>query len=168
MIMKKLRLHLLLFFVLMTTVLLSAQEEITHLNVQDTIAIVDDNSLAINLPDPVLSPAGDSVTHAGIVNAIAAANAGQLAEYFDVAVSLSIPDSEGTFSKKQATQLLKFFFDRNPVKNFVLEIEDKTDEDSSYLIGYYHTTDGKTYRTFVLIKKLTENELIRQVQFEEK
>jgi len=157
-----------MFFFLMASIALPAQEDTSVTVTQDSLSISTDNQLALSLSGTIMVQVGDSLIHSGIVNAIAAANASQLSQFFDVAISLSIPDSEGTFSKKQATQLLKFFFDRNPVKEFVVEIEDKTDEDSSYLIGYYRTTEGKTYRTFVLIKKLTENELIRQIQLEEK
>lgn len=166
--MNLLRLYLSSLFILVAVFSLSSQEETLQQEVQDSIAVTDDTALALNLTHQILDPAGDTLMHSGIVTAISAADAGQLAQFFDVAINLSIPDSEGTFSKKQATQLLKFFFDRNPVKEFVLEIEEKTDEDSSYLIGYYRTTEGKNYRTFILIKKLTETGLIRQIQFEEK
>ncbi len=132
-------------------------------NPDSTILLIADN-----FNEPALLPLQDSLLYAQILNAIAAANAYQLSEYFDVAVNLILPQNEGAYSKKQATQLLKYFFEKNPVKEFLLEYEDKTDKDLTYLIGFYTTTDNRVFRVFILIKKLNDTELIRQIQFEEK
>lgn len=112
--------------------------------------------------------AQDTTVRAGIVNALATGNATQLSAYFDAAVDLIVPQNEGNFSKKQATQIMKFFFDRNPPEEFLLEHEDMTNDGSTYFIGYYKTTAGKTLRTYILMKKLEENEFIRQLQMVEK
>ncbi len=112
--------------------------------------------------------AQDTLVRSAVINAIATGNASQLAEYFDAAIDLVVPQSEGNFSKKQATQIIKFFFERNPIHEFVLEHEGRSADGGSHFIGYYHTKAGKHFRTYILMKKLSKNELIRQLKFEEK
>lgn len=112
--------------------------------------------------------AQDTTVRTGIVNAMANGNATQLSSYFDAAVDLVVPQNEGNFSKKQATQIMKFFFDHNPPVEFTVDHEDVSNDGSTFLIGYYKTTAGKSMRTYILLKKLGNSEFIRQLQMEEK
>jgi archaellum component FlaG (FlaF/FlaG flagellin family) len=107
-----------------------------------------------------------SVT-AQIVKALKNANASQLAAHLNASVDLAIPNNEGTYSKKQAEQILKMFFSKNPVKNFSLEHTGNSNNGSKYLIGSYENKAGKSFRVYLLIKGRNDTELIQQLQFEE-
>lgn len=123
-----------------------------------TISLIGSNTLT----------AQDTLVRNAIVNAISTGNATQLSNYFDSTIDLKIPENEGNFSKKQATQIMKFFFQHNAPQEFVLEHQDVSNEGSTIFIGYYKTNEGKNFRTYILLKKITETELIRQIQFEAK
>jgi len=110
--------------------------------------------------------AQDTITRNAIVDAIAAGNAAQLSNYFDASVDLTVPGNEGNFSKKQATQIIKFFFQHNPPAEFVIEHEALTNDGATYFIGYYKTTGEKTLRAYILMKQLDDSQLIRQLQLE--
>lgn len=106
------------------------------------------------------------VPHKGVADAIAAGDFNKLATYFDAAVDLTLPQNSGNFSKKQATVILKRFFENNPPAEFIIQHEGLTNNDAVHLIGSYKSTNEKTFRTLILIKKLNDKHLIRQLQFE--
>lgn len=95
------------------------------------------------------------------------ADASKLASHFNSTIDLTLPGQEGTFSKKQAEQILKMFFNNNPVKNFTLNHSGNSNNGSLYLIGSYQTTSEKKFRVYLLIKKQNNVDLIQQLQFEE-
>lgn len=108
----------------------------------------------------------DTLTRNAISDAISTGNATQLSNYFDASVDLTVPGNEGNFSKKQATQIIKFFFQHNPPAEFVLEHEALTNDGATYFIGYYKTIGGKTLRAYILMKQLNNSHLIRQLKLE--
>jgi hypothetical protein len=104
--------------------------------------------------------------HKGIVDAIAAGDFSKLATYFDAAIDLTLPQNSGNFSKKQAAVILKQFFEHNPPAEFIIQHEGLTNDNAVHLIGNYKSTNEKTFRTLILLKKLNGKHLIRQLQFE--
>ncbi len=65
----------------------------------------------------------DTLTRNAISDAISTGNATQLSNYFDASVDLTVPGNEGNFSKKQATQIIKFFFSTIPRPNLYLNMK---------------------------------------------
>lgn len=102
-----------------------------------------------------------------ITKALQAGNASMLSTHLNASVDLSIPGNEGAYSKKQAGQILKMFFTKNPVKTFTLEHTGNSTNGSTYLIGSYESNAGKIFRVYLLIKERNGIELIQQIQFEE-
>lgn len=102
-----------------------------------------------------------------ISKALKAGSATKLASHFNASIDLAIPGDEGTYSKKQAEQIMKMFFTNNPVKTFALEHSGNSNSGSHYLIGSYVSTNKKSYRVYILIKGRETGELIQQLQFEE-
>lgn len=117
------------------------------------------------LPIPATGQNG-SVTDQ-ITEALKSGNASQLAAHLNASIDLALPNNEGTYSKKQAVQILKMFFTKNPVKSFSLEHTGNSANGSTYLIGSYENKSGKVFRVYLLIKERNGNELIQQLQFEE-
>ncbi len=65
-------------------------------NPDSTILLIADN-----FNEPALLPLQDSLLYAQILDAIAAANAYQLSEYFDVAVNLILPQMKAPIVKSR-------------------------------------------------------------------
>jgi hypothetical protein len=113
-----------------------------------------------------LPQAGNDVIEK-ISNALNSGNTQELTKHFNNTIDLSLPDSDGTYSNKQAEQLIKVFFKSNPVKTFKLEHQGNSNEGSRYMIGTLKSTSGKAYRVYGLISKLADVELIQELQIEE-
>jgi len=97
--------------------------------------------------------------------AIRAGDAGMLASNFNSSLDISIPDTDETMSKSQATQVMKSFFKANPPKSFVENYNGSSREATKFIIGTY--TSVKSYKTYVLLKEKDGKYLIVQLQFEE-
>ena len=102
-----------------------------------------------------------------ISSALNASDVDELTTYFNNTIDLSLPDGDGTYSNKQAEQLIKAFFKSNPVKSFKLDHQGNSNEGSQYMIGTLICNSGKTFRVYGLISKQTNSELIQELQFEE-
>lgn len=100
-----------------------------------------------------------------ITAAIRAADDEKLAVYLNNTVDLTLPGNEGTYSKNQAQLIIKDFFSKTPPESFEINHEGASNNGSLYLIGTYKAT-GKTYRVYMLIKKISGKYLIQQLQFE--
>jgi len=99
--------------------------------------------------------------------ALNAGDASKLAAHFNTAVDLVIPGNEGSYSKKQAEQLVKAFFVAQPAKSFKMEHKGTSNDGSQYMIGTHKSTTGKVFRVYILIKTGSAEGLIQQLQFEE-
>jgi hypothetical protein len=99
--------------------------------------------------------------------ALNAGDASKLAAHFNTPVDLVIPGNEGSYSKKQAEQIVKAFFIAQPVKSFKMEHKGTSDDGSQYMIGTHKSTTGKVFRVYILIKAGSVESLIQQLQFEE-
>lgn len=100
-----------------------------------------------------------------INKALKAGDAGTLSEYFNSSLDISIPDTDETMSKSQATQVMKNFFKANPPKSYVENHQGSSREATKYIIGTYQS--GKTFKTYILLKEKDGKYLIVQLQFEE-
>jgi hypothetical protein len=113
---------------------------------------------------------GDSTVYTDITPAVAAAlrtgNAAALAEYFNATIDLTLPGSEGTYSKSQAELIVKAFFSANKPEEFEIQHQGSSGEGSQFCIGTL-TTDNGDFRTYFLVKSFGKQSLITQLQFEE-
>ena len=100
-----------------------------------------------------------------IANAIRKGNVDDLSNYFNSTIDLIVPSKEGSFSKAQATQIVKEFFTKYPPKTFEIKHQGSSSDGSNYAIGSLVTPKGK-FRTYFLIKNVSGKHYIQQLMFE--
>ncbi|MBX5437930.1 MAG: DUF4783 domain-containing protein [Thermoflavifilum sp.] len=99
-----------------------------------------------------------------VVKALRAGNATELSRYFDNMIQITLLDQSSSYSKAQATMILKDFFSKNPVKSFQLIHEGG--QDSRFGIGKMITANG-TYRiTFFLRQHGPDQYVLQEIRFE--
>ena len=101
-----------------------------------------------------------------ISSAMQAANAKQIAVYFNTSVELTILNQEDVYSKAQAELLLKDFFTKNPPKTFAFVHKGSSKEGTLFAVGNLVTANGKTFRTSLVIKTDQGKNVIQQLRFE--
>jgi hypothetical protein len=104
-------------------------------------------------------------TNKQILAALTAGNAVVLSSFFNNMIDLGIAGNEDTYSKTQATQILKDFFIKNPVKSVKFTSEGSSTDGSQFTIGEMKTGTG-TYRLYFLLKKVSGKFLIQQLQIQ--
>ena len=103
----------------------------------------------------------------GIINsAIKAGDAQTLSEHFNSTLDISLPDTDQTMSRSQATQMMKSFFKENPPKSYAENHSGSSREATKYIIGTYKS-NSKSFKTYLLLKEIEGKYLIVQIQFEE-
>jgi hypothetical protein len=116
------------------------------------------------------SAPGDSTGNGDITPAVASAlrsgNASALAAYFNSTVDLTLPGSEGTYSRSQAELIVKGFFNMNKPSDFTIQHKGSSGEGSQFCIGLLSTDNGD-FRTYFLIKTISQQSVVTQLQFEE-
>jgi hypothetical protein len=104
-------------------------------------------------------------TNKQIVAALSAGNAAALSAWFNSMVDLGLAGSEDSYSKTQATQILKDFFLKNPVKSVKITRQGTSTDGSQFSIGEMQAgTD--TFRVYYLLKKVSGKLLIQQLQIQ--
>lgn len=100
----------------------------------------------------------------GVIGALRSGNAEELSKYFDENVELTLPDKSDNYSKAQAVQILRDFFNNNNVKNF--DVKHKGDNGSGqFCIGTLQTKSGN-FRTTVFMKMKGDKQLVKQIRFQ--
>ena len=109
-----------------------------------------------------IKPAADPFDD--VVKALRAGNATELSRYFDNMIQITLLDQSNSYSKAQATMILKDFFSKNPVKSF--QIIHEGGQDSRFGIGRMVTANG-TYRiTFFLRQHGPDQYVLQEIRFE--
>jgi len=102
----------------------------------------------------------------GIVSAITAGNASELADYFNTMVDISIPGKEDTYGKNQAMRIIQDFFRENPVKSFQINKQGNSSDGARFSIGRMES-GKKVFRVYYLLKQTSGKYLIHQFQIQE-
>ncbi|MBN2164674.1 MAG: DUF4783 domain-containing protein [Marinilabiliaceae bacterium] len=97
----------------------------------------------------------------GIVKATQEANCKTLATFFNEKIELIIPGKSGVYSKAQAEQVIKVFFENHPVTSFKI-IHKGIKDNSSFAIGKY-ISNNINYRFYYRIKNSEGKTLIHQI-----
>src|ERR1035437_4655330 len=113
-----------------------------------------------SIPEP-----GQDDTNKQIVVALTAGNAAALSDYFNAMVDLGISGNEDTYSKTQATQILKDFFTKNPVKSVKITRQGTSTDGSQFSIGEMQAGTA-TFRIYYLLKKVSGKFLVQQLQIQ--
>jgi hypothetical protein len=101
-----------------------------------------------------------------VTKALRQGNAAEMAKFFGRNVDLTLPGSEGTFSRSQSEVILRNFFSRNTPTSFTVNHDGSSRDGSVYVIGTYKTRGGQSYRVYFYVKKVSESFFLHQVQFE--
>lgn len=98
-----------------------------------------------------------------IFDAMKVGNAAEVSKYFNSSVELVVLETEDFYSKQQAEQILKKFFDTNKVKKFSL-LHQGGKDDTQYAIGSLQTVVGETFRVYFQFKSSNGKTLIHQMR----
>lgn len=100
-----------------------------------------------------------------IANAIRSGDAKSISRYFNSTVDLTIIDQEEVYSKVQAEQIIRDFFNKNTPKSFTIIHKGESREGARYAIGSMVTAQGITYRTYFYIKQEGATVIIKELRF---
>jgi hypothetical protein len=99
-----------------------------------------------------------------IISALKSGNALELSKYFDKTVEITLPEKSNSYSKSQASIVLRDFFKNNQVKDFKV-IHQSQKEDSEFCIGTLITTKG-SFRVTIFTRQSGQQKLIQELRFE--
>ncbi|MDQ2862481.1 MAG: DUF4783 domain-containing protein [Bacteroidota bacterium] len=105
-----------------------------------------------------------SVSFDEVIKAIKSGDADQVSSFLDNTVEITLPGKSNSYSKSQASLVLKEFFAANSIKDFeILHMSDNSG--SQYCIGNLKTSNG-TFRTTIFMKQKGDKELLQELRFE--
>lgn len=119
------------------------------------------SSMSIHIYNP-FSDISDQV-----VEAIQKGSAREVASHFGATVELNLPANEGTFSRNQAEVILRNFFSRNAPESFTVKHHGPARDGSIYVIGRYESENGKSFRTYFVVKNISGKMVLHLLQLEE-
>lgn len=105
-------------------------------------------------------------TEEAVQGAIEVGNASRLSEHFTKKVDLSIPGTDDVFSRAQAEQILKEFFEEHPPKELVLEHGGTSKLKDQYRIGKLKTSNG-AFRLTYFMKKVDGTPKVKKLRIED-
>ena len=100
-----------------------------------------------------------------VVSALGSGNASAVAGRMVANVDMTLPGTSDYYSKAQAEQILRKFFDQHPAKSMTVEHEGNSQGGDSYYIGTLHTNSGDFRVTFFL-KKVGDAYQVKQLRIE--
>jgi hypothetical protein len=130
-----------------------------HLQVKQILFLLPCITLSLAFADP-------EVTEKAVIQAIKNGDASALIKLCNTIIDLRLPSIDGTYSKAQAGQILKDFLSRNPVKNFILQRQDKSEDGSPYTIAEM-VAGSKKYRLFFLLMESKGIFLVQRLEIVE-
>ena len=99
-----------------------------------------------------------------VITSLKSGKAVQLSSLFDNTIEIVLPESNNSYSKNQATVVIKDFFMLHQVKNF--EVLHKGENgDSQFCIGILYTKNG-IFRTTIYIKQKPDKKVVQEIRFE--
>lgn len=87
-----------------------------------------------------------------MVNAIKTNRVGDMEKYFDNFVPITINNSQTLYSRNQAVEVLRDFFDKNSPRDFTVMDNGSPDNSSKFVIGSFNTPGGVKYNVYILMK----------------
>ena len=99
-----------------------------------------------------------------IIAGLRTGNAEELSKYFDNSVELTLPDKSNSYSKSQATLVLKNFFSNIQVKRFDI-IHKGVNTGAQYCIGILVTKSGE-FRATIFLKQKGDTQVLQEIRLE--
>jgi hypothetical protein len=101
-----------------------------------------------------------------MVNYVRNSDVPSMSRFFDDIVTITMKGTQSAYSKAQAEMILKDFFAKNVVKEFVvMQNGTAPNNNSRYAIGNLNTSNG-TYQLYILLKLKDKNFLLHEIRFE--
>ena len=97
--------------------------------------------------------------------AIKLGNSKALSQHFGPKIDLTLPNKEDSYSKAQAAQILKDFFQRYKVSNYKVIHHGSAKDGAEYFIGSLSTSGG-SFRTYLLVRTENSKKRIQQLRIE--
>ena len=99
-----------------------------------------------------------------VISALRTGNTSEMAKFIEESLEITLPNKSDSYSKAQATQILKDFFSNNGVKG--LEVKHKGDQSGGqFCIGTLQTQSGN-FRTTVFMKVKNGKEMLKEIRFQ--
>jgi hypothetical protein len=86
-----------------------------------------------------------------IATAMRAGQVSVLTQFFSGSVELTLLDNEGIYSKQQAEQMLRTFFNQHPPKLVTIQHKGSSGQGAKYAIIIYEASNGK-FRSYIFMK----------------
>jgi len=101
-----------------------------------------------------------------IASALRTGDVETLSSFFDSQVDLSIMDQEDTYSKSEATSIVRDFFRRNAPSPFS-QVHSGTSagDEAEYCIGDLETSGG-SYRVYIYLANSSGQQVIQELRFD--
>ena len=99
-----------------------------------------------------------------VAYAMRSGSSGQLSQYLDNRVDISLPEKSDTYSKSQAEMIIRDFFSTNGVRNFQIKRKGESGG-AEYCIGVLQTRNGD-YRTTLFMKQKGDKQLLQELRFQ--
>jgi hypothetical protein len=106
-------------------------------------------------------------THVPLQDVVAAVKTNHIQnieQYFDDFVSITINNSQATYSHNQAQVVLHDFFEQNEVKEFSVADTGEQANVSSFMIGNYTANNGTVYMIYILMKLKNNKFLLEEIR----
>ena len=102
-----------------------------------------------------------------VSTALAKGDVASLSQFFDATVEIVTETVDGSYSKADASNLLKDFFSKSKASGFTISSSGAArDKGSHYCIGKL-VAGGKNYRINIFFKEVGGNFLIKEMRIEE-
>lgn len=100
-----------------------------------------------------------------VVGALQTGNSKDLAALFIANIDLTVKDNADVYSKAQAEQILRKFFNDHPPVGMVIEHSGVSKSGDKYFIGILRTSNGY-FRTTFFLKRVGEGFEVKQLRIE--
>ncbi len=102
-----------------------------------------------------------------VISAVKAGNVSAISSFMDSNVEVTVGEDDGTYTKLQATDVVKAFFVKNSPSNCsMIHSGAARDGGSYYCIGNLLAGNNK-FRIYIFFKKVGATYLIQEMRFEE-
>jgi hypothetical protein len=99
-----------------------------------------------------------------VIGALRSGNASEMSKYFDDNLELTLPSKSDSYSKAQATIILKDFFTNNGVNGF--DVKHKSEQGGGqFCIGTLQTQSGN-FRTTIFMKTRSNKDMVKEIRFQ--
>lgn len=102
-----------------------------------------------------------------VVNALRVHSIGYVVNYFDDVVDITLNDKQSTYSKAQATIVVKNFIAKYKVFNFQLKYKGAAPDESFYLIGEIDTKERDKFHVYFYFKPKDNRHVLQELKFEQ-